>query len=189
MAQQTNFLYLNNLMRMLWEQHAAWTRMTIISIAEGLADEEVTTQRLLRNPGDIAAVFRCYYGNQIADCLKNLLTEHLILASQLIKAVKACDTTAAADIERRWYANGEQIVTFLSRINPYWSRETMLNLWRVHLDQVKAQAVARLNKNYALDIYYYDIGELHLLHMADELTQGIVRQFPQCFTFNFKMNL
>ncbi|MGI6144581.1 MAG: acetylglutamate kinase [Peptococcia bacterium] len=181
MAQQTSFLYLNNLMRMLWEQHAAWTRMTIISIAEGLADEELTTQRLLRNPGDIAAVFQCYYGNQIAECLKNLLTDHLVLAAQLVKASKTGDTTAAADIERKWYANGEQIATFLSRINSFWSREVMSNMWRIHLDQVKAQAVARLNKDYASDIHFYDIGELHLLHMADLLTQGIVRQFPQCF--------
>jgi len=38
---------------MLWEQHATWTRMTIISIAEGLPDEAQTITRLLRNPGDI----------------------------------------------------------------------------------------------------------------------------------------
>lgn len=167
---------------MLWEQHAAWTRMTIISIAEGLADEELTTQRLLRNPGDIAAIFRRFYGNQIADCLKNLLTDHLVIAAQLVKAVKAGNTTTAADIEKRWYTNGEQIATFLSRINPYWPRETMLNMWRIHLDQVKAQAVARLNNDYAADIHYYDIGELHLLNMADDLTQGIIKQFPQYFT-------
>ncbi|MDD3298520.1 MAG: hypothetical protein WCS98_05240 [Bacillota bacterium] len=37
--QKVGFLWLNNTMRMLWEQHAAWTRMTIISIVEGLADE------------------------------------------------------------------------------------------------------------------------------------------------------
>ena len=38
---------LNNLMRVLWEQHATWTRMTIISIAEALPDEAQTTTRLL----------------------------------------------------------------------------------------------------------------------------------------------
>jgi len=179
--QKNSFLCLNNLIRMLWEQHSAWTRMTIISIAEGLADEQATTQRLLRNPGDISAIFSCYYGKQIAECLKNLLTDHLVLAAELVKAVKAGDTAAAAEIEKRWYANGEQIATFLSRINPYWTRETMLNMWRIHLDQVKAQAVARLNHDYTRDIFYYDQGELHLLEMADQLTQGIVRQFPMCF--------
>ena len=53
---RTGSCQLNNLMRMLWEQHATWTRMTIISIAEALPDEAQTITRLLRNPGDIAAV-------------------------------------------------------------------------------------------------------------------------------------
>jgi hypothetical protein len=53
---RTGSRQLNNLMRMLWEQHATWTRMTIISIAEALPDEAQTITRLLRNPGDIAAV-------------------------------------------------------------------------------------------------------------------------------------
>jgi len=49
----------------------------------------------------------------------------------------------------------------------------------VHLDLVKAQAVARLKRDYEADIASYDKGELHLLAMADELTCGIIRQFPQ----------
>ena len=174
----TGFCFLNNLMRMLWEQHAAWTRMTIISIAEGLADEELVTERLLRNPADFAAVFRPLYGNEIAARLNDLLTTHLVLAAQLVKESKAGDSAAAAKTEREWYANGDEIAAFLSSINPYWSRESMTRLWRVHLDQVKAQAVARLNKDYAADIASYDEGEQHVLRMADEFTEGIVRQFP-----------
>ncbi|MGE5527998.1 MAG: acetylglutamate kinase [Patescibacteria group bacterium] len=177
---RTGFLFLNNLMRMLWEQHAAWTRMTTISIAEGLADEELVTRRLLRNPADIAAVFRPLYGNEIAQKLNDLITTHLVLAAQLVKESKAGDTAAAAETERRWYANGEEIAAFLSSINPYWSREEMTRMWREHLDLVKAQAVARLNKDYAADIAFYDEGEQLLLRMADEFTAGLIRQFP-CF--------
>ncbi|WP_220038275.1 hypothetical protein, partial [Pseudomonas syringae] len=53
-------LELNQIFRTLWEQHVAWTRMLIISIAEGLSDEVLVTERLLRNPVDMAAVFRHY---------------------------------------------------------------------------------------------------------------------------------
>lgn len=60
--QEADFYYLNNVMRMLWEQHVAWTRMTIISIVENLADEGLVTKRLLRNPTDIAALFQPLYG-------------------------------------------------------------------------------------------------------------------------------
>jgi len=48
-------LDLRNTMRMLWEQHIAWTRMTIISIAEDLPDVDLVINRLLRNPSDFEA--------------------------------------------------------------------------------------------------------------------------------------
>ena len=53
-------------MNLVWEQHIMWTRMLLISIAENLKDLEATQNRLLRNPKDIAAVFRPYYGNSVA---------------------------------------------------------------------------------------------------------------------------
>ena len=49
-------MQLNQEFRTLWEQHVAWTRMLIISIAEGLRDEKQVTDRLLRNADDMAAV-------------------------------------------------------------------------------------------------------------------------------------
>ena len=168
---------LNNLMRMLWEQHATWTRMAIVSIALGLPDEAETIKRLLRNPGDIAAVFRPMYGGCVADRVNTLITEHLSIAADLVKAAKAGNGPAAAEIERRWYANADEIAAFLSFINPYWSREAMTNMWHEHLSLVKAQAVMMLNKDYAGDVAVYDQGESLLLAMADDLTCGIIKQF------------
>lgn len=179
--QQTSFGAFHDHMRMLWEQHAAWTRMTIISIAESLPDVEFVIQRLLRNPADLAALFRPFYGETIANQLQTLITAHLTLAAELVRAAKAGDSAAAADIERRWYANADNIAALLRSINPYWDYQTMRAMWHHHLEQVKAQAVARLNHDYASDIAIYDEGELLLLQMADTLTEGIVRQFPSCF--------
>jgi hypothetical protein len=112
--------------------------------------------------------------------VNHLIKDHLVIAAQLVKAAKAGDKVAAADIEKRWYANADEIAIFLNCINPYWSRETLMNMWHEHLALVKAQAVARLKKDYASDIAYYDKGEELLLEMADEFTEGIIRQFPPC---------
>ena len=54
-------------MNLAWEQHIMWTRMLLISIAENLKDLEATQSRLLRNPKDIADIFKIYYGNAIAN--------------------------------------------------------------------------------------------------------------------------
>ena len=65
-----------------------WTRMLFISIAENLKDLEATQTRLLRNPKDIANVFRPYYGNNIANEIQRLLTEHLAIGKDLNGIVK-----------------------------------------------------------------------------------------------------
>jgi len=53
-------------MRMLWEQHVAWIRMTIISIATNLPDLDLVINRLLRNATDMAAAFKPFYGDEKA---------------------------------------------------------------------------------------------------------------------------
>lgn len=168
-------------MRKLWEEHVAWTRMTIISIASSLPDEDLVTKRLLRNATDMANAFKIFYGNEIATWFGHLMTEHLVIAAQLVKAAKAGDSKAVADAEKRWYENADEIATFLHQINPYWSKEEMMNMLHDHLALTKSEAVYRLTKDYASDIKTYDEIEKQALLMADAFSDGIVKQFPYFF--------
>jgi len=172
---------LRNLLRMLWEEHVAWTRMAIISMAASMPDQELVIKRLLRNATDMAAALRPLYGEEKASIFGRLIHDHLALAAQLVAAAKAGDSSAAAEAERKWYANADEIATFLSNINPNWSREALLAMLHDHLALTKAEAVARLNKEYATDIALYDAIEQQALTMADALTDGIVKQFPDIF--------
>ncbi|WP_238177708.1 hypothetical protein [Paenibacillus contaminans] len=172
---------LNQTFRTLWEQHVAWTRMLIISIASGLPDEAAVTERLLRNAPDMAAVFRRYYGGRVASEFNRLFTEHLVLAAQLVKAAKAGNSKAVAEAERKWYANADEIAAFLSRINPNWPKPVLQKMLHEHLRLTKAEAVQRLSQNYKADIATYDQIEKQALEMADAFTEGIVKQFPHKF--------
>lgn len=174
-------LELNQAFRMLWSQHVAWTRMLIISIAANLPDEAFVTERLLRNAPDMAAVFRRYYGDEIAARFNNLMRDHLVFAAQLVKAAKAGDSQATADAEKRWYANADELAAFLSSINPYWPKQVLTNMLHEHLRMTKEEAVFRLNGNYKADIEAYDQVEKQALEMADAFTNGIVMQFPNAF--------
>jgi hypothetical protein len=54
-------------------------------------------------------------------------------------------------------------------------------MMRTHLDQTLAEAADRLAGDYAADIRDYEAIHRHILKMADELSDGIVAQFPGRF--------
>jgi hypothetical protein len=166
-----------DLMRLLWEQHVYWTRMAIISIANNLADLGPTTERLLRNAADFEIAFKPFYGEGTAHHFGGLIKDHLMIAAQLVKAAKAGDHQKAADFEKSWYANADQIIYFLNQINPNWPVEAMRSLWYEHLALTKSEAVARLSKNYIKDIAIFDQIEQEALIMADDFAMGLMRQF------------
>ena len=168
---------LRNHLRMLWEQHDVWTRSAIVSLVFDLPDTEFVVARLLRNPVDFENALRPYYGERIAAQFRELLTQHLVLAADIVKASKAGDTQAAAEAEKRWYANADAIAALLGKINPYWSEEQWRNMLRHHFDLVKAEAVYMLTGNYQAAVAIYDEIELQTLGMADVMAEGIIRQF------------
>ena len=172
---------LSNHLRLLWEQHVVWTRLTIISIVFGLPDVDLVTNRLLRNPKDFEALLRPLYGDRVASRFADLFTSHLVIAAELVNAAKAGDTRAAADAEKRWYANADEIAAFLGSINPYWSVQQWKNMLHGHLALTKSEAVNMINGNYAESIILFDQIEEQALEMADVMTCGIIRQFPNYF--------
>ena len=54
-------------------------------------------------------------------------------------------------------------------------------MMKVHLDQTLKEAQDRLQGRFAADVRDYDTVHRHILDMADTLSAGIMRQFPQRF--------
>ena len=170
-------------MRKLWEDHVTWTRLYIVSAAAGLPDTQATADRLLRNQVDIGDAIKPFYGDAAGDRLTGLLKPHILIAAELVGAAKAGDNAKVQDASKRWYANADEIADFLSGSNPKnWPRETLRNEMHHHLDATLEEAQARLKGDWAADIVAYDALHQHILGMADVLSSGIVKQFPQKFT-------
>jgi hypothetical protein len=173
---------LNRSLRTLWMQHVYWTRLTINSIVDRLAGEQATTARLLRNPSDFAAALKPFYGPDIANEFARLLTAHLTIAVEVVKALQASDAKAAEDAQKRWYANADDIAKLLGRINPYWSEQEWKNMLYEHLRLLTQEVATRLAGNYTENVALGDPIEAQALEMADVMTKGIIQQFPSAFS-------
>lgn len=173
---------LRNYLRILWEQHVYWTRLTIIGIVFSLPDTELTTNRLLRNPKDFEQALAHLYGSTVASQFEKLFTDHLVIAAQLVQAARSGNSAAAADAEKRWYTNADDIAAFLGHINPYWSAKDWQSMMHEHLALTKTEAVELLTKKYAESISTFDRIEQQALTMADVMAYGIARQFPSKFS-------
>lgn len=181
-AESTKEMALHDAMRRLWEDHIIWTRVFIISAAADLPDKAAATDRLLQNQTDIGNAIKPYYGDAAGDKLTTLLKEHITTAAEIVTAAKAGDKAKQDDATKRWIANADQIADFLSNANPKnWPQEEMRKMMRDHLNLTTEEVVARLQKNWAADIAAFDKVDEQILHMADMLTAGIVKQHSEKF--------
>jgi hypothetical protein len=175
-------LALRNEMRRLWGDHVTWTRMAVVSLTAGSPDTEATVARLLRNQVDIGNAIKPFYGAAAGNALTGELRRHILIAAELIAAAKAGDSAALADAQARWRANAHDIAALLSRANPrHWRLAAVEAMLGEHLRLTTAEAVARLEGDWAADVAAYDRVHTHALAMADTLSTGLVKQFPRRF--------
>ena len=169
-------------MRKLWEDHITYTRNYIISALAGLPDEQAVAERLLRNQDDIGNAIKPYYGDGAGNNLAALLRDHILIATEVVKAAKAGDKTQLASAQEKWSANGKDIAAFLAAANPNWSKADLEAMLQKHLDLTTGEVVGRLTNDWVADIKSYDEGHAHMLMFADMVSDGLVKQFPNKFT-------
>lgn len=169
-------------MHRLWDDHITWTRLYIISVADGLKDKDQAAARLLKNQDDIGNAIKPYYGAEAGDKLTALLKAHITGAVTILDAAKAKDTAKLNTAVTSWRANGDEIATFLSTANPgNWPLPVMKDAMKMHLDTTLTEATDRLGGKYDQDVKDYDAVKDHIYKMADTLAGGIIKQFPGKF--------
>ena len=169
-------------MRKLWEDHITWTRLAIISLEGATPDTSATVARLLRNQSDIGNAVKPFYGKAVGAKLTQLLREHILIAADLIGAAKSGDGAKVNTTQTRWIANADDISRALHSVNPrYFPLAALKDEMHMHLQLTTQEAVDHLKGNWAADVADYDKVHRHILHMADMLSTGIIKQFPKRF--------
>ncbi len=168
-------------MRKLWEEHIVYTRNYIISALADLEDTGAVAQRLLKNQDDIGEAVKAYYGDAAGNKLAALLRDHILIATEVVKAAKMGTNEELDKADKKWHVNADEIAVFLSGANPNWSQKDLTGMLYKHLELTTGEVTSRLNKNWKADVDFYDKGHVHMLKFADALTDGIVKQFPDKF--------
>jgi hypothetical protein len=174
---------LHDNMRTLWQDHGTWTRLIIVSLADNSPDLQVTQDRLLANQTDIGNAIKPYYGADAGSKLTALLQQHITTAAGVLKAAKTGNAAEVDQAKAAFYANGNQIAEFLHNANPgNWPLDATQNMMKTHLDQVVEMGSDELTHRYAESVGVWNAYRDHILAMADTLSNGIMKQFPDQFS-------
>lgn len=170
---------LRSAMRKLWADHMQWTYATVDAFFHDAEALDPTLQRLLANQDDIGNAIKPFYGDAAGAQLTELLRAHINGAVPVLKAAQAGDDAALRKAQDDWYANAQQIADFLTEANPdNWPASATTPALKMHIDQTTTYAVDLLKGDFATAIENYGHAFDHMLDLADILTDGIAKQFP-----------
>ena len=168
-------------MRRLWTDHTVYTRLYIVSAFAQIPDAQTVAGRLLRNQEDIGNAIVPFYGKDAGNKLTELLKQHIIIATEVVAAAMSGDQKKFAESDKKWVTNSDDIATFLSSANPNWPKKDAADLLHLHLQLIREFVTARLAKNYAEDIKKLDEYFTEGMLIADTLSEGVIKQFPNKF--------
>jgi len=168
-------------MQKVWINHTIWTRSYIVSAVSNRYDQKAVLERLLQNQQDIGNVIKPYYGEAAGNKLAELLREHILIAGNILEAAKAGNQTDLKKLDADWHRNADDMSKFLSDANPNWKFKELQDMLYQHLQLITEIIMECLKGNWEADIAATDKNEIHMIHLADILTEGIVKQFPEKF--------
>ena len=168
-------------MQRLWTDHAVWMRQYIVAAVDERPEAPEAAARLLRSTDDVGHALEDYYGKRASRRIAKLLRQQVMLCVDLVDAARFIEKTKFHDIDAVWASNGQDFVDELCGRNTAWSREQMLARWELVRTLIKDEITARLEENFDGDADTFDQLLTATLTFADELTDGILRQFADKF--------
>lgn len=181
-VQNNKYLELNQAMRKLWSDHMHWTLATVDAFFNEPKQLETKLDRLLQNQKEIGGAIVPFYGKAAGDKLAKLLTEHIELAVPVLKAAQANNKASLDTALANWYKNADDIAAFLSSANSKnWPETTTKPALKMHITHTTEYAVNILKADYASSLKGFEQALNHMLMLADVLSEGIAKQFPDKF--------
>ena len=171
---EDSILRLNEDMRLAWLNHVYWTRMYLMSAVADNAEQQAVEERLLETADEITDVFARYLPIATTRQLRNLLTEHIEIAGQIIQALKAKNMSDYDALVKEWYRNANQMAALFASHNPYFESRETRNMLLNHLDLTREEIEQQVNGEYEQSIDVFRDVEQQALAMADYFARGLL---------------
>ena len=171
---EDSILRLNEDMRLAWLNHVYWTRMYLMSAVADNADQQAVEERLLETADEITDVFARYLPIATTRQLRNLLTEHIEIAGQIIQALKAKNMSDYDALVKEWYRNANQMAALFANYNPYFESRETRNMLLNHLDLTREEIEYQVNGEYEQSIDVFRDVEQQALALADYFARGLL---------------
>jgi hypothetical protein len=169
-------------MRELWSAQATWTQAYVADALAGMTDAaDVASNRLMRNTDDIANRLKTYYGEDAGSRLAGLLRDRVSAMAGFVAAAPFRDSAQQTQALDQWNANTDSVAEFLAGLNPQLSRQTLADLLDEFVNLASDEVLARMDKKYETEVKDCDGMQLQASRIADDLTTGIIKQFPTNF--------
>jgi len=168
-------------MRHLWAQQVSIMHAYIVSATSDLPDTEWLMKSATRNADDIAAAVTAYYSSAYGAKLSALLREHVILFSDAVRMAREREKDEMGPVQDKLDRNGHEIVSFLADANPNWSAGELDDVIEAHINYENDQLMARIDHDWDSDNKAWIEAGKNAMKLADMLSQGLERQFPDRF--------
>lgn len=156
----------------LWADHVRLTREFIIADLHNLPDTQSKADTLLKNQDDIATAVNQYYPGSY-DITKQLLTDHILIAKDIVEDLKFKRFEQLPKNLNRWYDNSDQFSEVMQGINSNWNLKHHM---REHLRITEREAIYEWLglRNVSQNIYDEKIVP-QAQEMADIFSNGILK--------------
>jgi len=169
-------------LRDLWVEHVFWIRNYVVASADGNATEKaVAAEQVVANATAISGAIAGFYGKPAGDQLLTLLAGHWGAVKSYSDATFAKNEKGQQDASARLIANAKEIAAFLAKANPNLPEATLVGLLSAHGAHHIAQ-IQQLSKGDAAgEAKTWAAMRAHMFTIADALTGGLAKQFPDKF--------
>ncbi|HKS63288.1 MAG TPA: hypothetical protein VJT13_16420 [Xanthobacteraceae bacterium] len=169
-------------LRDLWVGHIFWIR----TVAAGIINKQdaaakVAEQQAVENAKSIAATIEPFYGAAAKDSFFKLLAGHYGAVKAYLVATVAGDATAQSKATQSLTSNANEIADFLSKANPYLSKDALQALLLAHGGHHIAQIQQLKDGNYKDEAQTWDEMKSHVYQIADATAEALAKQFAKKF--------